>query len=321
MANPMGTARGRPLRVGLFLPLDEAALPDALLRWTDLAGLASQAEALGFDSLWLPDHLLYRFPGAPPTGQWECWSTLAALAVATRRLALGTLVSATSFRNPALLARMADTVDEISGGRLVLGLGAGYHEPEYRAYGYPYDHRASRFEEALTIVHGLLRHGHIDFAGHFHTARDCESRPRGPRPSGPPIVIGTRGERMLRLTARLADGWNTWLAFGDNRPAAIAPLRATVDAACQAEGRDPATLERSATVMVDPLGRQPVAFGRVRPEIAPRPLSGPPEDIAAALRDLAAEGITEAQIYLPTCSPAAAEALGPVLAALDRGQG
>jgi alkanesulfonate monooxygenase SsuD/methylene tetrahydromethanopterin reductase-like flavin-dependent oxidoreductase (luciferase family) len=280
--------------------------------------MAAQAEALGFDSLWLPDHLLYRFPGAPPTGQWECWSLLAALAAATRRVALGTLVAATSFRNPALLARMADTVDEISGGRLVLGLGAGYHEPEYSAFGYPYDHRASRFEEALTIIHGLLRRGHVDFAGRFYQARDCELRPRGPRPAGPPIIVGTRGERMLRLTARLADGWNAWLAFGDGRAAAFPPLRAAVDAACRAEGRDPATLHASVTVMVDPLGGRPVAFARVRAEIAPRPIDGPPETIAAALRDLAAEGVAEAQLYLPTCTPEAIEALGPVLRALDR---
>jgi alkanesulfonate monooxygenase SsuD/methylene tetrahydromethanopterin reductase-like flavin-dependent oxidoreductase (luciferase family) len=305
------------LRVGLFLPLDEAALPDAAPRWADLAAMAARAEALGFDSLWLPDHLLYRFPTTPPTGQWECWSILAALAATTRRVALGTLVAATSFRNPALLAKMADTVDEISGGRLVLGLGAGYHEPEYAAFGYPYDHRASRFEEALTIIHGLLRHGHIDFNGRFYQARDCELRPRGPRPAGPPIMIGTRGERMLRLTARLADGWNAWLAFGDGRAAEIPPLRAAVDAACRAEGRDPATLERSVTVMVDALGGQPVSFAQVRPEITPRPIEGPPAVIAAALRDLATEGVAEVQLYLPTCTPAAIDALGPVLAALD----
>ena len=314
-----GETRRRPLRVGLFLPIDEAALPEGSPRWADLAAMATQAEALGFDSLWLPDHLLYRFPEAPPTGQWECWSVLAALAATTRRLALGTLVAATSFRNPALLAKMADTVDEISGGRLVLGLGAGYHEPEYAAFGYPYDHRASRFEEALTIVHGLLHHGRIDFAGRFYQARDCELRPRGPRPAGPLLIVGTRGERMLRLTARLADGWNAWLAFGDGRAAAIPPLRDAVDAACRAEGRDPATLARSVTVMVDLFGGQAVAFARVRPEIAPRPIAGPPEEIAAALRGLGAEGVAEVQLYLPTCTPTAIEALGPVLAALDRG--
>src|SRR5215210_6054021 len=221
---------------------------------------------------------------------WECWSLISALAAVTERPEIGTLVLATSFRNPALLAKMADTVDEISGGRLVLGLGAGYHEPEYTAFGYPYDHRAARFAEALTIIHGLLRHGRIDFAGRFYQARDCELRPRGPRPAGPPLIVGTRGERMLRLTARLADGWNAWLAFGDGRAAAIPPLRDAVDAACQAEGRDPVTLERSVTVMVDPLGGQPVAFARVRPEIAPQPISGRSEEIAAALRELAATG-------------------------------
>ena len=158
-------------------------------------------------------------------------------------------------RSPALLAKMADTVDEISDGRLILGIGAGYFEREYNAFGFPYDHRFSRFEEALEIISGLLRDGEIDYEGKFYFARECELRPRGPRPAGPPIMIGTRGEKMLRLTAKHADSWNGWLARGDNRPAAIPPLRADVDAACTEVGRDPATLERTATVFVDPTDR------------------------------------------------------------------
>ena len=155
-------------------------------------------------------------------GEWECWSLLAALAAATRRVALGPLVACTSFRNPALLAKIADTVDEVSGGRLILGLGAGWNEREYDAFGYPFDHRVSRFEEALTIVHSLLRTGQVDFAGTYYTARECELRPRGPRPAGPPIMVAGTGERMLRLAARHADAWNVWLS---NRPEGLGPLR------------------------------------------------------------------------------------------------
>jgi probable F420-dependent oxidoreductase len=309
--------RGRALSVGLFLPLDEAAWPERAPGWRDLAEMARQAEAIGFEALWLPDHLIYGFADTLPTGQWECWSMLAALAAVTERIRLGTLVTATSFRNPALLAKMADTVDEISGGRLILGLGAGYHEAEYRQFGYPYDQRASRFEEALTIISGLLRQGQIDFAGRFYQARDCQLRPRGPRVGGPPIIIGTRGERMLRLTARLADGWNTWLAFGDGRAGVLPPLLAQVDAACRAEDRQPTTLTRSVTVMIDPLGGQSVAFATVRSEIRPQPLVGEPAALAAELAGLAAAGIGAVQLYLPTTTPAAIEALAPVLAALD----
>src|SRR5262249_11819737 len=153
----------RPLKVGLFLPFAENMIDGKSPRWSDLVSMAQCAEDVGFDSLWLGDHLVIRSDqpipwasGAKNIGTWECWSVLSALAAVTRRVELGPLVTCTGFRNPALIARMADTVDEISGGRLILGLGAGYHEPEYRAFGYPYDHRASRFAEALTIIHTLL---------------------------------------------------------------------------------------------------------------------------------------------------------------------
>jgi alkanesulfonate monooxygenase SsuD/methylene tetrahydromethanopterin reductase-like flavin-dependent oxidoreductase (luciferase family) len=178
--------RSGPFKVGLALDATGLVSADgATPSWADILAVAQRAEALGFASLWLPDHLLLRQgamseEGNSVMGAWECWSLLAALAAATKRVELGTIVLSTSFRNPALLAKMADTVDEISGGRLILGLGAGWHEPEYRAFGYPYDHRASRFEEALTITATLLREGRIDFVGRYYEARECELRPRVP---------------------------------------------------------------------------------------------------------------------------------------------
>ena len=194
--------RGRPLKVGLLLPVIEGTMAGDTPRWTDVLAIARRAEELGFDSLWVSDHLLFRLPGREqkPVGMWEGWTLLAALAAATSRIELGPFVSCMSFRNPALTAKMADTIDEISGGRLILGLGAGWHEPEYTAFGFPFDHRASRFEEGFTIIRSLLRDGHVDFAGEWHQARDCELRPRGPRPQGPPLMIGTKGPRMLRMT-------------------------------------------------------------------------------------------------------------------------
>ncbi len=186
----MESSGRRALKVGLVLPQFEDLMAGRTARWNDLLAMARRAEALGFDSLWLVDHLLYRFPfdddTQPPRGLWECWSLLAALATATERVELGTIVACTSFRNPALLAKMADTVDEISGGRLILGLGAGYHAFEFRAFGYPADRLFGRFEEALTIIRGLLRDGHVDFAGSYYQAHDCELRPRGPDPAARP---------------------------------------------------------------------------------------------------------------------------------------
>lgn len=291
--------------------------------------MARLAEAVGFDSLWLPDHLLFRFEEVSDQGFWESWTLLAALASSTQRVEIGSLVICSSFRNPALLAKMADTLDEISGGRLILGLGAGYHEPEYRAFGYPYDRRVSRFEEALRIIYSLLRTGTVEFAGRFFPPRqagECELRPRGPRPAGPPILIGTRGDRMLRLAARYADYWNGWLVNGRNHPDAVPPLRDAVDRACVAEGRDPASLGRTVTLLIDLDGRttarriDPLSGdARARPGERIRPLSGTPEEIADALRAFAREGISHSQLWLVPAGSAAVEAFAPVLQLLDRG--
>jgi probable F420-dependent oxidoreductase len=271
--------------------------------------MGQRAEALGFDSLWVADHFFYRLPRRDrPQGVWECWSILAALAAVTSRVELGPLVSCTGFRNPALMAKTAETVDEISGGRLILGLGAGWNEYEYRAYGYPYDHRASRFEEAITIIHGLLREGHVDFVGKYAEARDCDLYPRGPRPAGPPIMIGTSGHRMLRLMARYGDMWNAW-----HRPLdAIPALNAEIDAACREVGRDPATLARTAAVRVNLLGRTGMQGAAVPP------LGGAPEEIAAGLHAFAREGISHVQIIPDPSTLAGIEALGPVLDAFDQ---
>ena len=308
----------RPLKVGLFLPFTERMMDGATPRWADLLALARRAEEVGLDSLWLGDHLLVR--GDETIGAWEGWSLLAALAAATRRVTLGPLVACTGFRSPALLAKMADTLDEISGGRLVLGLGAGYIESEYRAFGYPYDQRVSRFAEALTIITTLLRAGRIDFVGRYYQARECELRPRGPRPTGPPILVGAlgSGERMLRLTAEHVDAWNGWLVHGRNRPAAVPALRASVDAACRAVGREPATLERTVTIAVNPTGGDESAHTFPRGIV---PLTGAPGVLAATLRSFAREGIAHIQLVLRPCTLASIEALAPVLDDLDRGSG
>jgi probable F420-dependent oxidoreductase len=305
----MDQARKRPFKIGVSLPISEGGMAGGTARWADLLAMARRAEEVGFDSLWMPDHLLFRREGQDGArGPWECWSLLAALAAATERVELGPLVSCTSFRNPALLAKMADTVDEISGGRLILGLGAGWHEPEYRAFGYPFDHRVGRFAEALTIVHTLLHEGRIDFAGRYYEARECELRPRGPRPAGPPILIGTTGARMLRLTAKHADSWNAVFKRAEELPA----LRATVDAACAEVGRDPATLERTVGVPVDLPGATARATGSMTP------LAGSPEELATALRAYAGEGIAHLQVLLAPATVAGIEAFAPVLELLDR---
>ncbi|MDA8238086.1 MAG: LLM class flavin-dependent oxidoreductase [Chloroflexi bacterium] len=304
---------GRPLRVGIQLPEVEWEA-----RWPDLRAMALRAEEVGFDSLWYGDHLLYRRPGdARARGPWEAWTTLAGLAAVTSRIALGPLVAATAFHAPAMLAKMAATVDEVSGGRLVLGLGAGWNETEFAAFGFPFDRRIDRFEEAFTIVRTLLREGAVDVAGAFYTARDCELVPR-PRPGGPPLMIGSSGPRMLAIAAPHVDAWNAWFdAFG-NRPAGIAPLRERVDAAARAAGRDPAAIERTVAVLVRlPGGRGRVQGGAANDPVPP--VEGSPAEIAATLRAFAAEGIAHVQLVVDPITLASIEALAPVLADLDRG--
>jgi probable F420-dependent oxidoreductase len=309
----VGGERVRPLKVGMLLPQAEWRHGGETAGWADMLAMAQRAEEIGFDSIWTIDHFILAYPDKPQQGVWENWSLLSALAASTSRVELGPLVTPTSFHNPALLAKIADTIDEISNGRLILGLGAGWVEREYQAMGLPYDHRVSRFEEAIQIIHGLLRTGAVDFEGRYYSARECELRPRGPRPGGPPILIGSSGERMLRIMARYGDAWNAFFSKTSNSPAGIPPLRETIDAACRAEGRDPATLERTVAAFV--AFDLPGTTGH--PDVT-RPLRGTPDEIAAELRAYASEGISHVQIYLDPMTLAGVEAFAPILEALDR---
>lgn len=166
----MNSCQTRVLKVGIVLPQIEGMLAGGSARWSDLLAVAQAAEAVGFDSVWLVDHFMFppRETAQPALGCWECSPLLGALAATTGRVELGTFVMNTGFRNPALLAKMADCVEEISGGRLILGLGAGNNGFEHRAFGYPFDYRTSRFEEALVIIRSLLRTGRADFAGRYY---------------------------------------------------------------------------------------------------------------------------------------------------------
>src|ERR687895_2331121 len=157
----------RPLKVGIQLPEVER-----VVRWSELREMAETAEAIGLDSLWVGEHLLYRYQNQPPRGPWEAWSTLAALAAVTQRVEIGPLVACLAFHNPAVLAKQAAAVDEISQGRLILGIGAGWNEVEFQAFGIPYDHRVSRFEEAFTILRELLQTGRTRISGTYHQAPD-----------------------------------------------------------------------------------------------------------------------------------------------------
>jgi len=304
------TDPSRPLKVGFQLPEVEREV-----RWPELVAMARLGEELGFDSVWVGDHLLYRDEDLGSRGPWEAWTSLAGLAAATNRITLGPLVACVGFHDPAMLAKMAATVDEISGGRLILGLGAGWNETEFQAFGFPFDRRVSRFAEAFTIIRSLLREGQVDFAGQFHQARDCELLPRPTRPGGPPLMIGSTGPRMLAITAPHIDAWNAWFVHTGNRPEGVPALRATVDAACQAVDRNPAEVERTVAVLV----RLPDAAGRRQGNTTfpVPPLEGPPHVIAETLRAYAREGTGHVQLILDPITLDSIESMAPVLELLD----
>ena len=297
------------MKIGVQLPEVER-----VVRWAELREMALIAERIGLDSIWVGDHLLYRSDGKPPRGPWEAWSILAALAAVTERVEIGPLVASTSFHNPAMLAKKAATIDEISGGRLILGLGAGWNGPEYEAYGYPYDHRVSRFEEAFTIIRQLLTTGRSDFHGIYYAIDRGELLPRSPRASGPPLMIGSTGERMLAITLPHVAAWNAWGPSFGNSLDSYLPLRDQVDDACRRVGRDPVDVERTLALVV----AFPGALGRgsAVSEEPFEPIDGGPATLIPALRAFGEAGVGHVQLVLDPITVESIAALRPTVDAL-----
>ena len=271
------------VRIGLQLPEVEREV-----RWAEVVAIAKAAEESKLDSIWVGDHLLYRGGGRPERGPHDAWTQLAALAAVTTRVRLGPLVAATAFHTPGVIARMAASIDEISGGRFTLGLGAGWNETEFRAFGFPFDHTVSRFEESFEIVRRLLAGEHVTFKGEYHSVDDAVLLP--PPLRRVPIMLGSNGARMLGIALRHVEAWNTWFTSYGNTVDGFANLREDVDAACVNAGRDPAELTHSACVLVG------VGEGQTE-----RPHDVPPvglKSLAAHLRLLGEAGADEAILVL-----------------------
>ncbi len=300
------SARG--MKIGIVLETAEGGLQGKTPTFREMQEMAQTAERAGLDSLWLCDHLLNRFPGQEEVGIWEVFTLLSALAAATTRITLGTLVVCTSFRPPALVAKMADTIDEISGGRLILGLGAGWHQPEYEAFGYPFDHLAGRFEEAIQVITPLLREGQVDFQGQYYQVHQCVLCPRGPSRHGPPILIAGRRPRMLHLTARYADAWNTaWHVD----PRVVKERYEEFKKACTAVGRDVAAVELTVGTTVRPLPPD-------EDTDATEAISGSPEAIARHLQSFAEEEVTHLIVALEPPGSESIEQFGRIVELLHQ---
>ena len=296
----------RPLRVGLQLPEVEREV-----RWPEYVAMARAAEEVGFDSVWVGDHLLYRGDGRPERGPWEAWTMLSGLAAVTERVTLGPLVASAAFHAPAMLAKQAATVDEISEGRLALGIGAGWNEAEFRAFGFPYDARVDRFEEAFDIVRRLLGGERVTFHGRYHHVEDVVLLPEPAR--RPPLMLGSTGERMLGIALPHVNAWNTWFDLYGNTPEGFAAESAKVTRVAERIGRDPVEIERSACVLVvldRSAGERPI------PDDCP-PLEGSAERIADGLRAMAGAGADEAILVVSPITERSIRDLGTTLAALD----
>jgi probable F420-dependent oxidoreductase len=280
------------------------------VRWPEYLAMARAAEASGFDSIWVGDHLLYRGGGEPDRGPWEAWTLLAALAAVTERVELGPLVACTAFHPPGLIAKMAATVAEIAGGRFVLGLGAGWNEDEFRAFGLPFDHRVSRFEECFTVIRGLLSGERVTLHGRFVQADDAVLVPAPPAP--PRLMVGSNGPRMLAATLPHVDAWNTWYADYGNSPERFAELNARITAAAADAGRDPAELARTACVLV----AMDDAIGERASTPAVPPLQGSPDELAAGLSELAEAGADELILVVDPITERSIRGLAEVVAIL-----
>jgi alkanesulfonate monooxygenase SsuD/methylene tetrahydromethanopterin reductase-like flavin-dependent oxidoreductase (luciferase family) len=266
------------VRIGIQLPEVEREV-----RWPEYLAIARAAEESGFDSIWVGDHLLYR---GPERGPWEAWTLLAALAAATERVTLGPLVACTAFHPPGLIAKMAATVDEVSGGRLVLGLGAGWNRDEFGAFGLPYDRRVSRFAEAFAIIRGLVAGERVTLAGEHFSAGDAVLLP--PPARRIPLMIGSNGPRMLSIALPQVDAWNTWYVDYGNTAEGFAALLDRTGV------RD---VQRSACVLVrlDGGGERPADVPPIEPARLPAAL-GELADAGADEAILVADPITERSV-------------------------
>jgi probable F420-dependent oxidoreductase len=283
------------VRIGVQLPEVERDV-----RWPEYLAMARAAEACGFDSIWVGDHLLYR---DPERGPWEAWTLLGALAAATERVTLGPLVACAAFHPPALLAKMAATIDEVSGGRFVLGLGAGWNDVEFRAFGLPYDRRVARFEESFAILRGMLAGERVTLAGRFHAADDAVLLPDPARRV--PLMVGSNGPRMLAATLPHVDAWNTWYVDYGNTAEGFAALDERISQAARDAGRDPAQIARSACALV-----------AVDPDSTERPDDAPAielERIVTAIRELGEAGADEVILVVSPITERSLRTLGDAL--------
>ena len=303
------------MKTGIVILSWEGAMDGVTPSSRDVIGLAQLCESVGLDSAWITDHFYFDYSDletvgvslpeemhGTKSGSWECWALVSAIAAVTERINIGTLVSATAFRNPSLLARSIDTIDDLSGGRLIVGLGAGDFPFEHESFGYPVDRPIARFEEAIQIISKLLKGQEVTFSGEFYQTRQAKLIPKGCRPNGPPLLVGSvyGRPRMTRLTVEYGDYWNCFLSFTQSTVEAYREGWVKLQNACHERGRDPATIKRNVSISVN-MAKSPFPIpGAV-------PISGSADKIADSLAAFRDEGIEHSTVVLHPLTPTGIE--------------
>ena len=277
----------RPLELGIPLPTIDLPINEGVDTWADYQRVALWAEEAGFDTVWLPDELLWKFePDFTPMGTWECVAMTSAVAAVTSRVKVGTWVLSALHRNPGLTAKVAEAIDDISGGRFIFGLGAGHAGAQGKAFGYPEDKTVSRYAEALEIIVPLIREGTATFDGEYHSAFEQENTPRGPSGPAMPLMLAGHGPRTIGLAVKYGDIWSGF-ATESSLPSAFSDMLALVDRTCEEQGRDPVSLERSIGVFLE------LTDVRFAEEIGLGvPLRGTPAQVADQVLEFAGMGVT-----------------------------
>lgn len=304
------------MRIGYAVDLEATAPTADEVRWERIREQVILAEEVGLDGVFLPDYLLFH-TSEDTYGVWESTPIAGAVAVVTDRVKVGHSVLSGLYRPPAITAKYAMSMDEVTGGRYVLGIGAGNSEPEdYRMVGVPTDHRRSRLEEYLQVVRGLLKQDSVTVDGEYWSCQGGEVVLRGPRPEGPPIVVAAFGHRMMRTAARHADAWNGF-SFRGQTFDAFKGMVDELERACDEVGRDPATLPRTLDLPVDLI--------RMVQDPGEGCLHGSVEQVAQTLRRYEDElGVEEVRCYAAGVGTAAdrmrhVEALGSLRNLVDDG--
>jgi alkanesulfonate monooxygenase SsuD/methylene tetrahydromethanopterin reductase-like flavin-dependent oxidoreductase (luciferase family) len=290
--------------IGLVLPVFQFGPERTTPRWTEMREMARLSEETGFDTIWIADELLWQVEGASPQGAWDGVSIMGAVAAVTSRIKVGSWVLSALHRNPGIVAKTAETLDEICDGRFFFGLGAGHEWPgQAHAFGLPEQQIFARFEEALQIIVPLLREGHADFEGRFHAARDLVQQPVGPRPNAIPLLLGGNGPRAQRNAVHYADIWSCYVeerAHVDE----LKPRITSLEEICNELGRDPESIGRAVGVGVRPFDAAGASVNSI---------SGTPEQIATALRSFRDIGFTQVDLMVSPGTIAAVEAVVPVI--------